>query len=69
MSIQYTTEGVLMLPGGVSGNTAKVRWINGEGTIKLHQGSATIELTVSQFVMLARNADDVSRAASKVPTK
>lgn len=59
MSIQYTTEGVLMLPGGANGDTAKVRWIRGEALIKIHQGSHTIELTAAQFQTMVANADSI----------
>lgn len=65
MSIQYTTEGVLMLPGGVGGETAKIRWINGSNLIKIHQGGHTIDLTVTQFTTIQENAAAIIDAARK----
>ena len=63
MNIKYTTEGVLMLPGGLNGETAKVRWIKGEALIKIHQHSHTIDLTASQFQTLIANADAILNSA------
>ena len=59
MTIKYITEGVLMLPGGANGDTAKVRWIKGEALIKIHQHSHTINLTAAQFQTLIANADSI----------
>lgn len=63
MSIKYTTEGVLMLPGGANGETAKVRWIKGEALIKIHQHSMTLDLTAAQFQTLIANADVILASA------